>query len=100
MNPAAQFNEPQRSAESRLMRQFSPLVPAVIQQLAKSLPGGNVNMDHLKSTGLIGLLQAVRNYQPTCGTSFATYASLCVRHLLLCEIRRLTGIASPRATAH
>ena len=33
----------------------------------------HVDHDDLYSVGLVGLLQALRNFDPTCGTSFETY---------------------------
>jgi RNA polymerase sigma factor for flagellar operon FliA len=51
-----------------------------------------VDHDDLYSTGLLGLLQAMRNYDPTCGTSFETYARVRVRGAMLDELRRMDWV--------
>ncbi len=46
-------------------------------------------MEDLVHTGILGLIDAVRKYDPTKGTKFATYASLRIRGAILDELRNL-----------
>jgi RNA polymerase sigma factor for flagellar operon FliA len=52
----------------------------------------HVDQDDLNSAGLIGLLQALRNYDPSSGNSFETYARLRVRGAMLDELRRMDWV--------
>jgi len=77
--------------ENALVEKYLPLVSAVMGRLAMTLPD-HVDQDDLYSVGLIGLLQALRNYDPTCGTSFETYARVRVRGSMLDELRRMDWV--------
>jgi len=52
----------------------------------------HVDHDDLQSAGLIGLLQAVRNYDPSNGNSFETYARVRIRGAMLDELRRMDWV--------
>ncbi|MGA4645641.1 sigma-70 family RNA polymerase sigma factor [Limisphaera sp. 4302-co] len=78
-------------AEDALVQQYLPLVMNVLGRLAMTLPE-HVDIEDLKSAGLVGLLQAVRNYDPTCGTSFETYARTRIRGAMLDELRRMDWV--------
>ena len=52
-------------------------------------PLHHVDRDDLNSVGLMGLLQAMRNFDPACGASFETYARMRVRGAMLDELRRM-----------
>ena len=54
--------------------------------------------DDLFQEGLIGLLKAVRSYDGKT-SSFATFASLCVRNSIISGIRRLSKQAMPAGSA-
>jgi RNA polymerase sigma factor for flagellar operon FliA len=77
--------------ENALVEKYLPLVAAVMGRLAMTLPD-HVDHDDLYSVGLVGLLQALRNYDPTCGTSFETYARVRVRGAMLDELRRMDWV--------
>ena len=49
--------------EAELIEQYLPFVKNVVGRLALSLPS-HVDLDDLYSAGLVGLLNAVRNYDP------------------------------------
>ena len=55
----------------RSVEQYLPLVAAIRGRLAATLPD-HVDADDLYSAGLVGLFQALRNYNPACGTSRTT----------------------------
>ena len=77
--------------ENALVEQYLPLVRSVMGRLAMSLPD-HVDHDDLNSAGLVGLLQALRNYDPSCGSSFETYARLRIRGAMLDELRRMDWV--------
>lgn len=77
--------------ENALVEKYLPLVASVLGRLAMTLPD-HVDHDDLYSVGLVGLLQALRNYDPTCGTSFETYARVRVRGSMLDELRRMDWV--------
>jgi RNA polymerase sigma factor for flagellar operon FliA len=51
-----------------------------------------VDQDDLYSAGLVGLLQALRNFDPACGASFETFARMRVRGAMLDELRRMDWV--------
>ena len=77
--------------ENALVEKYLPLVAAVMGRLAMTLPD-HVDHDDLYSVGLVGLLQALRNFNPACGTSFETYARVRVRGAMLDELRRMDWV--------
>ncbi len=79
------------NTENALVEQYLPLVRTVVARLAMTLPD-HVDQDDLNSAGLVGLLQALRNYDPTCGTSFETYARVRIRGAMLDELRRMDWV--------
>ena len=77
--------------ENELVQKYLPLVSAVVGRLAMTLPE-HVSHDDLYSAGLVGLLQALRNDNPACGTAFETYARVRVRGAMLDELRRMDWV--------
>jgi RNA polymerase sigma factor for flagellar operon FliA len=77
--------------ENALVEEYLQLVRSVMGRLAMSLPD-HVDHDDLNSAGLVGLLQALRNYDPSCGTAFETYARVRVRGAMLDELRRMDWV--------
>jgi RNA polymerase sigma factor for flagellar operon FliA len=79
------------STENDLVQQYLPLVGAILGRLTMTLPD-HVDHDDLRSAGLVGLLQALRNYDPASGNSFETYARVRVRGAMLDELRRMDWV--------
>jgi RNA polymerase sigma factor for flagellar operon FliA len=77
--------------ENDLVQQYLPLVSAILGRLAMTLPD-HVDQDDLRSAGLVGLLQALRNYDPGSGNSFETYARVRIRGAMLDELRRMDWV--------
>ena len=77
--------------ENALVEQYLPLVATVLGRLAMNLPD-HVDQDDLRSAGLVGLLQAMRNFNPDSGTSFETYARVRIRGSMLDELRRMDWV--------
>ncbi len=64
-----------------------PLVKRIAYHLKSRLPA-SVLLDDMIQAGMIGLLEASRNYDPSQGASFETYASIRIRGSMLDEIRK------------
>lgn len=75
-------------SEESLVNEYVPLVKTVVGRLAMTLPA-HLDSEELHSIGLIGLLNALRQYDPTIGTAFEPYARLRIRGAILDEIRRM-----------
>jgi RNA polymerase sigma factor for flagellar operon FliA len=82
---------PGSTLENTLVEQHLPLVRAVVGRLAMTLPT-HVNMDDLYSAGLVGLLNAVRRFNPKNGCSFESYARVRIRGAIFDELRRLDWV--------
>jgi RNA polymerase sigma factor for flagellar operon FliA len=52
-----------------------------------------VDAEDLHSAGVIGLLQALRNYDPASAASLETYASIRIRGAVLDELRRMDWVS-------
>ena len=79
------------STEERLVEQYIPLVKTIVGRLAMTLPA-HVSIEDLHSAGLIGLLQAIRSFDPHCGASFETFARFRIRGAVLDELRRMDWV--------
>ena len=77
--------------ENALVEEYLPLVKTVVGRLAMTLPA-HVNSDDLYSAGLVGLLNAVRRFNPNSGTCFETYARVRIRGAVFDELRRLDWV--------
>jgi RNA polymerase sigma factor for flagellar operon FliA len=64
-----------------------PLVKRIAYHLMSRLPP-SVQADDLIQAGMIGLIEASRNFDPEQGASFETYAGIRIRGAMLDEIRR------------
>ena len=77
-----------------LLTKHAPLVKRIAYHLLSRLPP-SVQMDDLVQAGMIGLLEASRNYDASQGASFETYAGIRIRGAMLDEIRK--GDWAPRS---
>lgn len=88
MNGAAMYASTQDKANAdELVVKHAPLVKRIAYHLMSRLPP-SVQADDLIQAGMIGLLEAARNYDASQGASFETYAGIRVRGAMLDEIRR------------
>lgn len=80
---------PMRSQEERdrLVEQYLPLVHYVVARLPVTMPA-TLDRDDFFSVGVLGLMQAAANFDPTRGASFKTFAYTAVRGAILDEIRK------------
>lgn len=67
--------------------QYAPLVKRIAYHLMARLPA-SVQVDDLIQVGMIGLLDAVNNYDDTQGAQFETYAVQRIRGAMLDELRQ------------
>ncbi len=87
MNGLAAYSSAQERSYEDLVLRYAPLVKRIAYHLMNRLPP-SVQVDDLVQAGMIGLLEASRNYDPTQGASFETYAGIRIRGSMLDEIRR------------
>jgi RNA polymerase sigma factor for flagellar operon FliA len=99
MNEVAEYKKAANSglaagSQEEVVEKYAPLVKRIAYHLIGRLPP-TVQIDDLIQSGLIGLLDAARNYDPTQGASFETYAGIRIRGAMLDEIRK--GDWAPRS---
>ncbi|MGL4207008.1 MAG: RNA polymerase sigma factor FliA [Aeromonadaceae bacterium] len=70
-----------------LVERHALLVKRIGQHLMARLPS-SVQLDDLVQAGMIGLLEAARNYDGSKGASFETFAGIRIRGAMIDEIRR------------
>ena len=84
---AALRKSPAADSQDALVEQHSNLVRRIAFHLITRLPP-SVQVDDLIQAGMIGLLEASRNYAPGHGASFETFAGIRIRGAMLDEIRK------------
>jgi len=91
MNGAALYAETQNTKKvnnpDELVVEHALLVKRIVYHLMTRLPP-TVQMDDLIQAGMIGLLEAARQYDAGQGASFETYAGIRIRGAILDEIRK------------
>nr|WP_279611009.1 RNA polymerase sigma factor FliA [Vibrio gelatinilyticus] len=75
------------SGQQAFLEKYSVLVKRIAHHLIGRLPP-NVLVEDLIQAGMIGLIEAQRNYDATKGASFETYAGIRIRGAMLDDIRR------------
>ncbi len=84
----------QQNDKSQLVERHAPLVKRIAHHLMARLPA-SVLVDDLIQSGMIGLLEAARNFDGSKGASFETFAGIRIRGAMLDEIRK--GDWTPRS---
>ena len=87
MSGIATYAKTQLGDQDDLVERYAPLVKRIAYHLIGRLPP-NTQPDDLIQAGMIGLLEAARNYDAGQGASFETYAGIRVRGAMLDEVRR------------
>lgn len=77
----------ERDEKTEFVIRHAPLVRRIAFHLKSRLPP-NVQTEDLIQAGMIGLLEALRNYDERQGASFETYAGIRIRGAMLDEIRK------------
>lgn len=70
-----------------LVEEHAGLVKRIAHHLMGRLPD-SVQLDDLIQAGMVGLLEATRNFDHTKGASFSTFAGIRIRGAMLDEVRR------------
>ena len=78
-----------------LVKRHLPLVRRVVGRLAVQLPP-NVGREDLEEVGILGLLNAAKNFDPSRGASFRTFAYIAIQGAVLDELRRLDVLPRSR----
>lgn len=71
-----------------LILKYESLVIRIARHTLNRVPQ-NIQLDDLIQVGMIGLLEAVENYDENHGASFETYAGIRIRGAMLDEVRKL-----------
>ena len=93
MNQALKYEQTARGTSLNALTQrelvdtYAPLVKRIAYHLMSKLPP-SVQVEDLIQSGMIGLLEAAKNYDASQGASFETYAGIRVRGSMLDEIRK------------
>ncbi len=87
MTGVASYVAVHAESQDDLIERHAPLVKRIACHLLSRLPA-SVQADDLIQAGLIGLLEASRNYDASQGASFETYAGIRIRGAMLDEVRR------------
>ena len=86
MNVASEYLQLQREDADQLVRRHAPLVRRIAYHLMGRLPP-SVDVGDLVQAGMIGLLEAARNFTTDRAASFETYAGIRIRGAMLDELR-------------
>jgi len=87
MSVATEYLQLQRQSADELVKTHAPLVRRIAYHLMGRLPP-SVDVGDLIQAGMIGLLEAARNYATDRSASFETYAGIRIRGAMLDELRR------------
>jgi len=87
MSDIAAYVAEEPQCRDHLVTEYAPLVKRIAFHLASRLPA-SIQPDDLIQAGMIGLLDASRNYSASHGASFETYAGIRIRGSMIDEIRR------------
>ncbi len=90
----AMYNDVDHSSLDAIVERHSPLVKRIAHHILARMPA-SVQVDDLIQAGLVGLLEAARNYDASKGASFETYAGIRIRGAMIDDVRR--GDWAPRS---
>ena len=91
---AASYAAIQNLDVEAVVAQYASMVKRIAYHLKGRLPD-TVLVDDLIQSGMVGLIEAAKKFDPTHGASFETYAGIRIRGAMLDEIRR--GDWTPRS---
>lgn len=87
MSVAAQYLEVQQGSANELVRAHAALVKRIAWHLKGRLPA-SVELGDLVQAGMMGLLEAAKNYAPGRAANFETFAGIRIRGAMLDELRK------------
>ena len=77
--------------QERMVLQYAPLIRYIASRLALRLPS-HISQEDLISSGIIGLIDAIRKYDRSKNIDFKTYAEFRVKGAMLDELRSMDWI--------
>jgi len=77
-----------QNERERLIMENMPQVKLIARRIHDRLPG-NISLDDLVSTGIIGLISAIDRYDATQGVKLKTYAEYKIRGAILDSLRQM-----------
>ncbi len=87
MSGIAAYTSIQAGSTDEQVILYVPLVKRIAYHLLSRLPD-SILLDDLIQAGMLGLLEAIKNYDAAQGASFETYAGIRIRGSMLDEVRR------------
>jgi RNA polymerase sigma factor FliA len=75
----------------KLIAKYAPLVKTIAGRMALRLPQ-HISQDDLKSSGLMGLLDAIDKFDPDKGVEFKSYAEFRIRGAMIDELRSMDWV--------
>lgn len=81
------YSSIQSGGTDELIMQYAPLVKRIAYHLLNRLTDA-VQLDDLIQSGMLGLLDALKNFDSGQGASFETYAGIRIRGAMLDDVRR------------
>jgi len=94
MSGAATYKAVIKESDEDFIKEYAPLVKRIAHHLLARLPA-IIQADDLIQAGMIGLIEAARNFDEKKGATFVTYAGIRIRGAMLDEIRK--GDWAPRS---
>ena len=73
--------------EMEVVEQYLPMVKYLAQHVASRLPQQGFDLNDLIHAGILGLIEAVKRYDPSKGIRFESYARFRVKGAILDEVR-------------
>lgn len=101
-NPRRKYNPAQKTepewpavldqeTQEQLILEYAPLIKYIASRMAMRLPA-HIAMDDLVSAGMLGLLDAIKKFDPSKKISFRTYAEFRIKGAILDELRSLDWV--------
>lgn len=87
MTALSAYSDSPQIDSGKLVTEHAPLINRIAYHLICRLPP-SVQIEDLQQAGVIGLLEAARNYDASQGASFQTYAGIRIRGAMLDELRK------------
>ncbi|MBT7880313.1 MAG: RNA polymerase sigma factor FliA [Gammaproteobacteria bacterium] len=89
MDPTAVYTEAVKQLDHEKIEKSIPLVKRIALHMKARLPD-HIELDDLEQSGMVGLIDAARNYVSGKGASFETYAGTRIKGAMIDELRRLS----------
>lgn len=80
-----------QETQEQLVLEYAPLIKYIASRIAMRLPS-HISLDDLVSAGMLGLLDAIKKFDPNKNISFRTYAEFRIKGAILDELRSLDWV--------